>query len=146
MRPASLRHRAERSPEENPMAFIDGLKFNADGLIPAISQDAATGEVLMMAWMNREAVEKTVEKGLAHYYSRSRQKQWLKGEESGHVQKVVEMRTDCDGDTLLLKVNQSGGACHTGYRSCFYKLRTADGVLREDGVKAFDPAKVYKKK
>jgi phosphoribosyl-AMP cyclohydrolase len=127
------------------MAFIDELEFNADGLIPAISQDSATGEVLMMAWMDREAVEKTIENGLAHYYSRSRKKQWLKGEESGHVQHVVEMRTDCDGDTLLLKVKQEGGACHTGYRSCFYRLRAVDGGTREDGVKAFDPGKVYRK-
>jgi phosphoribosyl-AMP cyclohydrolase len=128
------------------MAFIDDLKFDKDGLIPAISQDADTGEVLMMAWMNREAVELTFAKGLAHYYSRSRKKQWLKGEESGHVQHVLEVRADCDGDVLLLKIRQEGGACHTGYRSCFYRLRTADGAAREDGVKAFDPSKVYKKK
>ena len=128
------------------MAFIDELKFDKDGLIPAISQDADTGEVLMVAWMNREAAENTFAKGLAHYYSRSRKKQWLKGEESGHVQHVLEVRTDCDSDVLLLKIRQEGGACHTGYRSCFFKLRTAAGGTREDGVKAFDPAKVYKKK
>jgi len=127
------------------MAFIDELKFDQDGLIPAIAQDADSGEVLMVAWMNREAVEKTCAKGLAHYYSRSRKKPWLKGEESGHLQHVLEMRTDCDGDVLLIKVRQESGACHTGYRSCFFKLRTSDGGLREDGVKAFDPGKVYRK-
>ncbi len=128
------------------MAFIDELKFDKDGLIPAISQDADTGEVLMVAWMNREAVDNTLAKGLAHYYSRSRKKQWLKGEESGHVQRVIEIRTDCDSDVLLMKIRQEGGACHTGYRSCFYKLRTAEGGVKEDGVKAFDPSEVYKKK
>ena len=100
----------------------------------------------MMAWMNREALEATIARGLAHYYSRSRKKQWLKGEESGHVQRVLEIRADCDGDTLLLKVKQESGACHTGYRSCFFKLRAADGGSQEDGLKAFDPGKVYKKK
>ncbi len=128
------------------MAFIDDLKFDKDGLIPAISQDADTGEVLMVAWMNREAAELTFAKGLAHYYSRSRKKQWLKGEESGHVQHVLEVRTDCDSDVLLLKIRQEGGACHTGYRSCFYRLRTPEGGVREDGAKAFDPSQVYKKK
>lgn len=129
------------------MAFIDELKFDKDGLIPAISQDADSGEILMMAWMNREAVEKTFEKGLAHYYSRSRKKQWLKGEESGNIQKVLEIRTDCDADVLLLKIKQVGdAACHTGYRSCFFKVRNADGSVREEGVKVFDPSQVYKKK
>jgi len=102
--------------------------------------------VLMLAWMNREAVEKTLATGLGHYYSRSRGEQWLKGESSGHTQKVIEVRTDCDGDTLLIKVEQAGGACHTGYRSCFYKLRTAEGGVAEDGEKVFDPKEVYGKK
>ena len=129
------------------MAFIDELKFTADGLIPAIAQDAASGEVLMLAWMNREALEQTIAQGLAHYYSRSRRKLWLKGEESGHFQKVLEVRVDCDGDVLLLKVRQAGGAaCHTGHRSCFHRLRTSRGGVREDGRKVFDPKKVYKKK
>ena len=128
------------------MAFIDELKFDKDGLIPAIAQDADNGEVLMVAWMNREAVADTFAKGLAHYYSRSRKKQWLKGEESGHVQRVVEVRADCDGDVLLLKIRQESGACHTGYRSCFHRLRTPEGGIREDGVKVFDPSQVYKKK
>jgi len=129
------------------MAFIDELKFNKDGLIPAVAQDAASGEVLMLAWMNRQAVRRTFAKGRAHYYSRSRRKLWLKGEQSGHFQKVLEVRVDCDGDVLLLKVKQAGGAaCHTGHRSCFHRLRTSRGGVREDGRKVFDPKKVYKKK
>jgi len=127
------------------MAFIDELKFTADGLIPAIAQDAASGEVLMLAWMNRQALEQTIAQGLAHYYSRSRGKLWLKGEESGHRQQVLEIRADCDGDVLLLAVRQEGGACHTGYRSCFHRLRLPDGGVREDGRKLFDPKKVYGK-
>ena len=127
------------------MAFIDELKFDEKGLIPAIAQDAADGEVLMVAWMNREALEKTLETGLAHYWSRSRAKLWLKGESSGHTEKVVEVRTDCDGDVLLIKVEQAGGACHTGYRSCFYRLRAADGGASEDGEKLFDPDQIYNK-
>ena len=128
------------------MAFIDELKFNEQGLIPAVAQDAVSGEVLMLAWMDHAAVEKTLSTGLSHYYSRSRGKQWLKGESSGHTQKVLEVRTDCDGDTLLVRVEQAGGACHTGYHSCFYKLRTANGGVVEDGEKVFDPDEVYKKK
>jgi phosphoribosyl-AMP cyclohydrolase len=128
------------------MSFIDDLKFDAAGLIPAVVQDAAGGEVLMVAWMNREAAEKTCATGLAHYYSRSRKKLWLKGEESGHVQKVREVRTDCDRDVLLLKVEQQGGACHEGYRSCFFRRRGGDGGTVEDGVRLFDPGKVYGKK
>ena len=91
------------------MGFIDELKFDERGLIPAVVQDAAGGQVLMVAWMDREALERTVETGLAHYYSRSRKRQWKKGESSGHVQRVVELRTDCDADTLLLRVEQTGG-------------------------------------
>jgi phosphoribosyl-AMP cyclohydrolase len=128
------------------MAFIDELKFDQHGLIPAVAQDAASGEVLMVAWMNRQALEQTFAQGLAHYYSRSRRKLWLKGEESGHFQKVLEVRADCDGDVLLLKVKQEGGAaCHTGYRSCFHRLRTPEGGVCTEGVRVFDPAKVYKK-
>ncbi len=103
------------------MSLLNQIKFNADGLVPAITQDAATGRVLMMAWMNEEAVEQTLATGFAHYYSRSRSKQWKKGESSGHVQKMVEMYLDCDGDTLLLKIEQTGPACHTNRESCFYK-------------------------
>ena len=97
------------------------FKYNADGLIPAIVQDAATQRVLMMAWMNRASLERTLETGLMNYWSRSRQKSWLKGETSGHTQKVVRWYADCDKDTLLFEVEQAGGACHTGYHSCFFQ-------------------------
>lgn len=96
------------------------LKYNEAGLIPAIAQDATSGEVLMMAWMNVEAVEKTLETGRVTYWSRSRQSFWIKGESSGHVQELVEFRFDCDRDCLLVRVNQTGAACHTNRRTCFY--------------------------
>lgn len=96
------------------------LRYDAKGLVPAIAQDHATGEVLMMAWMNRDAVARTLTTGRVTYWSRSRQAFWVKGETSGHVQHLVEMRVDCDGDCLLLQVRQEGPACHTGRRSCFY--------------------------
>jgi phosphoribosyl-AMP cyclohydrolase len=99
---------------------LNTLRFNEDGLIPAIAQQHDSGEVLMMAWMNRTALEETVQTGRVCYWSRSRGKLWRKGESSGQVQHLVEMRIDCDGDTLLLQVNQTGPACHTGRRSCFY--------------------------
>ena len=98
----------------------DSLKFNADGLIPAIAQDAETGEVLMMAWMNAASAAETLETGQVTYWSRSRQALWRKGETSGHRQRLVEMRVDCDRDCLLMKVEQIGPACHTNRRSCFY--------------------------
>ncbi|TLS66013.1 phosphoribosyl-AMP cyclohydrolase [Mariprofundus erugo] len=101
--------------------MLNSITFNEAGLVPAIAQDQTTGRVLMMAWMNAEAVEQTLATGYAHYYSRSRQKQWMKGESSGHVQKVLEIYLDCDGDTLLLKIEQTGPACHTNRASCFYK-------------------------
>lgn len=102
--------------------YIDALQFNEQGLIPAIAQDASTKDVLMVAWMNREAVEKTVSTGEAHYYSRSRAALWHKGEASGHTQRVAEIRLDCDGDVLLLLIDQLGGiACHTGRKSCFFQ-------------------------
>ena len=110
-----------------------------DSLIPAIAQDWRTGEVLMLAYMNDEALAKTLETGKAHYWSRSRKKLWLKGESSGHFQLVREVRTDCDEDAVLLMVEQVGGACHTGYRSCFY--RTIDGKVV--GEKVFEPEDVY---
>ncbi|TJZ89737.1 phosphoribosyl-AMP cyclohydrolase [Paracoccus gahaiensis] len=97
------------------------LKYDAAGLIPAIAQDAGTGEVLMMAWMNADAVARTLETGRVTYWSRSRQAFWIKGESSGHVQALVEMRVDCDRDCLLLRVDQTGPACHTNRRSCFYR-------------------------
>lgn len=96
------------------------LKYDANGLVPAIAQDAATGEVLMMAWMNAEAVARTLETGRVTYWSRSRQSFWIKGESSGHVQELVEMRVDCDRDCVLVLIRQTGPACHTNRRSCFY--------------------------
>jgi phosphoribosyl-AMP cyclohydrolase len=105
------------------------LKFNEAGLIPAIAQDATTGDVLMMAWMNAQAVTQTLETGRVTYWSRSRQSFWIKGDTSGHVQELVELRIDCDRDCLLVKVHQTGAACHTGRRSCFYTL-VEDGVER----------------
>ncbi|MFH1139584.1 MAG: phosphoribosyl-AMP cyclohydrolase [Pseudomonadota bacterium] len=115
------------------------------GLIPAVAQDAETGEVLMLAYMNRDALDKTVETGEAHYWSRSRRELWHKGGTSGHVQKVREIRLDCDGDAILLRIEQVGGAaCHTGRRSCFhYPLRA--GEFTVEGELVFDPEEVYKK-
>lgn len=103
-------------------------KFNADGLIAAIAQDATTGEVLMLAWMNADALKATIETRRATYWSRSRQALWVKGETSGHVQQVEDVLVDCDQDAVLLKVHQTGGACHTGRQSCFYRTIGADGV------------------
>jgi phosphoribosyl-AMP cyclohydrolase len=105
---------------------IETLPFNADGLLPAISQQHDSGEVLMMAWMNRESLEETLSTGRVCYFSRSRQKLWRKGESSGQVQMLKEMRLDCDGDTILLIVDQTGPACHTGRRSCFYNAVKGD--------------------
>lgn len=110
------------------MSVYDQLKFNAEGLIPAIVQDAATGRVLMMAWMNRASLEQTVETGRTWFWSRSRQKYWMKGESSGHTQTVKDIAFDCDGDTLLLQVEQIGAACHEGYRSCFFRSVEAKGA------------------
>lgn len=127
------------------MKMPQGIKFDDKGLVTAVMQDAKNGEVLMVAFMNAEALAKTIETGLAHFWSRSRGKLWLKGESSGHVQRVKEMRVDCDGDALLLKIEQKGGACHTGYRSCFYRKLKEDGEGYETaGEKVFDPGKVYK--
>ena len=115
------------------------VDFGADGLVPAVAQDADTGEVLMLAYVNREALAATRETGRAHYYSRSRDELWQKGGSSGHTQSVREVRVDCDADSLLYLVDQTGGACHTGYRSCFY--RTIDGEVV--GEQVFDPDAVY---
>jgi len=124
-------------------AQLDGLKYDAAGMIPAIVQDHRTGEVLMMAWMNREAVQKTVDTGQTHFFSRSRNRLWLKGESSGHVQRVKSIATDCDQDVLLVKVDQTGAACHDGYYSCFYREYQPGGEWKVVGTKVFDPAKVY---
>lgn len=127
------------------MAKIPGnLKFNEDGLIPAIAQHARTGQVLMMAYMNRAALRMTLDTGFAHYYSRSRGQLWKKGEESGHLQRVREVRLDCDGDVLLLQVEQQVAACHLGYRSCFFRRvkrnLTSSAPIMEQ---AFRPEEVY---
>ena len=103
------------------MNCYDQLKFNPDGLIPAIIQEQATGRVLMMAWMNRASLEQTIQTGQTHFWSRSRQKFWRKGETSGHTQTVKHIAFDCDGDTLLIQVEQIGAACHEGYKSCFFR-------------------------
>jgi phosphoribosyl-AMP cyclohydrolase len=125
------------------LTMIDFKK--AGGLVPAIAQDATTGQVLMLAWMNQEAYEETVRTRRAVYYSRSRGKLWRKGEESGNVQEVREIYLDCDADTVLLKVHQIGGAaCHEGYASCFFRKVDGDR-LQIVGERVFDPAKVYKK-
>lgn len=117
----------------------------SDGLLPAIAQDADTGEVLMLAYMNPESYAETLATGRAVYYSRSRNKLWRKGEESGHVQELVGVFVDCDADTILLKVRQVGGAaCHEGYKSCFFRQITPAGV-QVVGERVFDPAAVYKK-
>ena len=109
------------------MLFIDQLKFNADGLVPAIIQEQSTGRVLMMAWMNQASLRKTVETNRTWFWSRSRQKFWMKGESSGHVQVVKSISFDCDGDTLLIQVEQTGAACHEGYHSCFFRTIDASG-------------------
>ncbi|MCH7661328.1 MAG: phosphoribosyl-AMP cyclohydrolase [Euryarchaeota archaeon] len=120
------------------MSDVD-LEFDSKGLIPVIAQDAETDEVLMFAYANREAIDKTHETARAHYYSRSREELWEKGKTSGHTQNVTEIRVDCDGDTLLYRVDQEGGACHTGHRSCFYRTIEGEHV----GEKVFDPDSVY---
>lgn len=113
--------------------MLDTLKYNADGLIPAIIQDHENGEVLMMAWMNRESLERTIESGLCTYWSRSREKYWVKGETSGHVQHVKSISVDCDMDALLIKVEQVGAACHENYRSCFFRdIREGDLVVNSE--------------
>ncbi|MDP6112454.1 MAG: phosphoribosyl-AMP cyclohydrolase [Planctomycetota bacterium] len=126
------------------MGFTDDLKFDDKGLLSAIVQDHETSEILMFAFVNKEAVEKTIETRKMHYWSRSRQKLWLKGESSGHVQSVKSIAIDCDQDALLFKVEQEGGACHEGYRSCFFR-ELEDGELKIVGEKVFDKDAVYKK-
>ena len=122
--------------------LLDGVKFDDKGLAAAIIQDAAKREVLMCAFLNREALRLTLETGKMHYWSRSRQKLWLKGETSGHMQIVKEARIDCDQDAFVFLVEQTGGACHTGYYSCFYR-KLSDGGWELSGEKVFDPEKVY---
>lgn len=126
------------------MELLDELKFNEQGLIPAIVQDADSGDVLMMAWMNREALQRTIETGKATYWSRSRQKFWVKGETSGHFQEVQGIYIDCDADTVLLKVRQVGAACHTGRRSCFFRqLDAPNGEWKTVLEPLVNPEEVY---
>jgi phosphoribosyl-AMP cyclohydrolase len=131
----------------NSMKFMDQLRFNADGLIPAIVQEHSTQRVLMMAWMNQAALEKTMASGKTVFWSRSRRQFWCKGETSGHFQKVKNIALDCDGDTLLIQVEQTGAACHEGYHSCFFRSVGADGQSWQTTEERMaDPGEVYKKK
>jgi phosphoribosyl-AMP cyclohydrolase len=125
-------------------AWLEEVKWDAEGLVPAIAQDLASGRVLMVAWMNRAALAATVASGEAVYYSRSRGRLWHKGEESGHTQKVREVRLDCDGDVVLLQIEQTGGiACHTGHARCFFR-RLDDGRWVETEAVLKDPQQIYK--
>lgn len=124
--------------------WLNEVKWDAQGLVPVIAQDADSGEVLMFAWMNREALERTAESGEAVYWSRSRRRLWHKGEESGHIQRVREIRIDCDNDAILLKIEQIGGiSCHTGRRSCFYQRFAESGWQAVEPVLK-DPKEIYK--
>ena len=125
--------------------LLDKCKFDDKGLLTAIAQDQANGQVLMVASMNREALEQTLERGVACYWSRSRGELWVKGETSGHLQKIRELYFDCDMDALVMLVEQQGGACHKGYRSCFYRQVKPDGKLEVVGEKVFDEKEVYGK-
>ena len=127
------------------MSFYDQLKFNSDGLIPAIIQEKSSGRVLMMAWMNRASLEKTLQTGKTHFWSRSRQKFWMKGEESGNTQTVKDIAFDCDGDVLLIQVEQVGAACHEGYRSCFFRS-VENGGFKITEPQLQKPEEIYKKK
>ncbi|MBW2652448.1 MAG: phosphoribosyl-AMP cyclohydrolase [Deltaproteobacteria bacterium] len=126
------------------MKFLDEIKFDDKGLIPAVIQDYQNGEILMLAYMNRESLQKTLSSGKTHFWSRSRQKFWLKGESSGHVQEIKEVFIDCDMDTLVFKVDQKVAACHMGYRSCFYRKIEGE-ELTVVGEKVFEEGDVYQK-
>ena len=125
------------------MEIYDKIKFDKDGLVPAVIQDFQNGDVLMVAYMNRDSLKTTLDTGKTHFWSRSRQKYWMKGESSGHVQEVKEICIDCDADCILIKVEQKVAACHTGYRSCFYR-KCDNGSFVETGEKVFDEKNVYK--
>lgn len=127
------------------MNFIEKLKFNDDGLVPAIVQEENTGRVVMMAWMNEASLKSTIETGKAHFWSRSRQKYWMKGESSGHTQEVKDIAFDCDGDTLLIQVEQHGAACHEGYKSCFFRSINEGGAFDVTEERLVNPDEVYKK-
>jgi phosphoribosyl-AMP cyclohydrolase len=124
--------------------ILDAVTYDGRGLVPAVIQDDDNGEVLMMAWMDREALRRTVATGRVTFWSRSRQEYWVKGETSGHIQKVRSVRLDCDGDCLLIRVEQTGAACHEGYRSCFFRSATMDGAGFETNQRrVVDPETVY---
>jgi phosphoribosyl-AMP cyclohydrolase len=126
------------------MIYIDDVSWDKDGLVPAIAQDAESGVVLMVAWMNREALQLTIDENRAIYWSRSRQKIWRKGDESGHIQELIELRLDCDSDVILMKVNQIGNiACHTGRQSCFYRI-FKDGEWQDFDEVIKDPKDIYR--
>ena len=127
------------------MELFDQIKYDSQGLVPVIIQDWQNNEVLMVAYMNRESLKTTLETGKTHFWSRSRQKYWMKGESSGHTQQVKEVFIDCDADCVLMKVEQIVAACHTGYRSCFYR-KWASGGLALVGEKMFEEEDVYKKR
>ena len=126
-----------------PLPFLTALKWNDEGLVPAIVQDAENGDVLMMAWMDEPALNDTIATGQTHFFSRSRRSHWHKGATSGHVQHVESISIDCDGDVLLIKARQVGGACHEGYRSCFFRRVGEDGNLEISSRRVFDAASVY---
>ncbi len=129
------------------MSFYDKLKFDANGLIPAIIQEHKTGRVVMMAWMNRASIADTIKTGKTHFWSRSRQKYWMKGEESGNTQTVKDLAFDCDGDTLLIQVEQNGPACHEGYNSCFFRsIENAGETFKTTETQILKPEQMYKKK
>jgi len=127
------------------MKFIEKLKFNDDGLIPAIVQEESTARVVMMAWMNEASLKLTIETGKTHFWSRSRQQYWMKGESSGHTQEVKDIAFDCDGDTLLIQVEQHGAACHEGYKSCFFRSIDDEGSFEVTEERLVKPEEVYKK-
>jgi phosphoribosyl-AMP cyclohydrolase len=131
--------------QRETMEWVDKIKFDSNGLVPAIIQDYRNGEVLMLAYMSRESVLKSLSSGITCFFSRSRQSLWVKGESSGHVQTIKEIYIDCDRDALLFKVDQAVAACHTGYRSCFYR-RIEGEELKTVGIKVFDEEAVYKQK
>jgi len=126
------------------VSVLDSVKFDEKGLVTAVARDAETGQIVMLAYMNKEALQKTIETRTAHYYSRSRQKLWLKGESSGHTQKVQNIYIDCDGDAILIDIKQESAACHKGYFSCFYReitdLESDPKIIQE---RVFDPESVY---
>ncbi len=129
------------------MNWIEQLKYDSNGLIPAIIQEEATGKVLMMAYMNKDSIGMTVKTGKTHFWSRSRNKYWMKGESSGHIQLVKSISFDCDADTLLIQVEQIGAACHEGYKTCFFRtVNVNDGTTVINQERLIDPNKVYGKK